>query len=262
MPSMDIDKSIEIYFGHFQDLIACAKQLNAKEKSYLYRKSILISILDALAKIPYGHLASNRSRFTEFITNFCSWGDNDRISLPHLFRFFRLVNDPIFSELRKFAQEELEKWPENAIIPLSHDPKLSEIAPRWPSGWKKRIDENHRLARITHESFRHADFLWNLRNSVAHELRELGYGFEIKYGADEPHYYMYDKDIETSEKSAKPILDIEAGKLTWELVYPIKFIEKLVDSGHKNLKDYCASNRVNPFSAYTFGTYWIETLNE
>ena len=53
----------------------------------------------------------------------------------------------------------------------------------------------------------------------------------------------------------------EEAKETWELVYPVLFLKRLVDTCMNKMEKYLIENNINPYMSYTFGTYWIDELN-
>ncbi|MBN1842370.1 MAG: hypothetical protein JW883_08855, partial [Deltaproteobacteria bacterium] len=134
----------------------------------------------------------------------------------------------------------LNQWPSMEIIFLDRDGVLQEIKDRWPSASPNPLEN------ITLEYLQHINLFYSYRNSLVHDLKEPGYGMEFEN--DEEPFYQYTRQVE-GESS------------TWELVYPVRFYEKICDSAIKNLREYYLNKRIDPYSCYTFGTYWIEGLN-
>jgi len=56
----------------------------------------------------------------------------------------------------------------------------------------------------------------------------------------------------------KPHVDDE---YTWELVYSVNFFKTISNNIVDKLEKYYIDNKVNPYSKYEFGTYWIKKLN-
>jgi hypothetical protein len=87
---------------------------------------------------------------------------------------------------------------------------------------------------------------YTYRNSLIHELRNLGYGLEELSLEKEPSYHHF-----TDEKNEE----------TWQLVYPLGFFEIICETCVKNLKKYLVSNNINPYNSFNSGSYWKEGLN-
>ncbi len=55
--------------------------------------------------------------------------------------------------------------------------------------------------------------------------------------------------------------NVESGEVTWELVYPIAFYESICNEVISGLRAYYVKDRIDPYSCFAFGTYWIDELN-
>ena len=233
----DIDRFIKYFHGRLEII----RNTDFKDANNLFKKILYSGLIDALSKTTSNSKKENRERIVVFVKNFCNWSTCERISLPHLVRLLQKVPDPEFSELRAYAFSLLDKWGEGEVISLNFDPNLQEIKKYWPKDIPKPLQD------IQIDFLQHVNLFYRLRNSLVHELRKQGYGAEFPNDA-EP-FYSSMTDLETNQK-------------TWELVYPIKFYDNLCISALKNLKTYYLKDRINPYSCYTYGTYWIEELNQ
>ena len=156
----------------------------------------------------------------------------------------QLAPSPEFENLRKFAHQEIAKWNEDETILLDQDPDYQIIFNLWPKDMRQQPIDSLKLENLTH-----LHLLWQLRNSVVHEMRILGYGMDVFFD-DSPGYHIM-KDIDNKDAHQ-----------TWELVYPVNFFKKLIRAGIKNLRDYCKNNNLNPMDRFEFGSFWLEKLNE
>lgn len=155
-------------------------------------------------------------------------------------RFLSKVPDPEFSKLRHYAFNLYDSWPHGSIIGLENDPKLSDLKKLWPNSTAKPFED------LTLEHLQHANMFYKCRNSLVHELSEPGYGMEFKQ--DTQPFYHSMSQLDGDEK-------------TWELVYPLGFYEQLCTMAIKKLRDYYIKERIDPYTLYKFGSYWIEELN-
>ena len=207
-----------------------------------------VGLIDAMSKcVNNPNQKNNYKKFTNFMKIFCNWNESTKISLPHLVRFLQLVPSPDFEKLRKFANSRLAKWPYGKVHYLDSDPTYKEIFDLWPK------DKEHKepIEKVSLESLSHSSLFWKFRNSIIHELQIPGYGM-LSLVKEEPGYHPM-----TNHTGANKETPIE----TWELVYPVPFIMKLINTSIKNLKQYCINNDLNPYNYYKFGSYWIEELN-
>ena len=100
---------------------------------------------------------------------------------------------------------------------------------------------------VKFESLKHVHLLYTYRNSLIHELRNLGYGLEELSLGKEPSYHS---------------MTMEDGKDTWQLVYPLGFFENICETCIINLKEYLILNNIDPYNSFNFGSYWKEELNQ
>ena len=243
-----LDETIDRFISHFRGQSARIASLGAERDHNLFKKSLYVAVLDALARSVYPQ-KGNRDRFVAFIREFGSWKEADRVSLPHLATLLSKVPDPAFSQVRQYALAEIAKWSEGQMVTLSRDPSYDTIRKLWPQDKDGRFP----LAQISLESLQHVHLLYAFRNSLVHELRQLGYGVEREQ--DKEPYYM-------SCTSLGPGIDAaDSGEKTWELTYPVTFFETLCACTLLRLEKYLKKDRLDPYASYRFGTYWISGLN-
>jgi hypothetical protein len=240
----DVDRFTE----YFEEEITRTTKIIIEGENHspkLHKKLIFSAILDSLSKCIFPK-KGNKDRFISFLIEFSEWQDHDRISLPHLFRLLKKNPEPAFSNLRNFTTTKINEWSDGELVELSRDPKISEIRRYWPDekDYKKPLDG------VSIEFLQHSHLLYSCRNALVHEFRHLGYGTELKN--DEHPFYIGMSHIDNDQEE----------KETWELVYPCGFFEKIVRTSLLNMKNYLINNNINPFSSYTFGSYWLEELNK
>lgn len=238
--SPEYNEDIEGFVGFFSRQLQVIKSAQFAEKGDLYKKTLLVSIIDALSGTVYPR-KGNRDRFVSFIRYFGQWKDCEKVSLPHLVRLLEKVPDTDFFELREFALSRLGEWPEGEVICLDRDPDYFEVQKLWP----KERECTKPLGNLQLDSLRHVRLLYSYRNNLVHEMRKPGYGMEFP-DDDEPFY-----GSRLSEES----------KSTWELAYPLRFFLSLCVRALIGLKTYYSENGINPYDCFVFGTYWIEDLN-
>jgi hypothetical protein len=216
----DNDLQIQIknfisYFTHKYEMI---KNSKFKESDELFKKIFYVGIIDALAKTVFPK-RGNRERFVEFIRTFSDWENSERISLPHLKRLLDFTPEPEYTGIRKFVISKHNQWIPPNIISLTNDPEYKEIIKYWPKAFvNSQIIEGIKL-----ESIQHVHLFYSYRNSLVHEIRNIGYGIEEVALKNEPSYHH---------------MDTLNGEKTWELVYPLGFFENICESCIGNLEKY------------------------
>ena len=231
----------EKFIGFFKRQVEVIDSAKFAEKGNLYKKVLLVCVIDALSKTIYPR-KGNRERFVSFIRYFAQWENCEKISLPHLVRLLEKNTNTDFSELRKFALTSFAEWGDGEVIYLDKDPDYSKIQILW----QREKEYTKPFENVQLDSLRHVHLLYTYRNSLIHEMRKLGYGMEFP-DDDEP-FYSSMLDTENSNK--------------WELVYPFRFFLAVCYLALAGLETYYSENRINPYDYFTFGTYWIEDLNK
>lgn len=242
MDLKELKENIDRFLGFFKEQLKIIEETDFKQHTSLFRKLFYVGLLDTLSKTTSHPKKGNRDRIVAFVRYFCDWPFAEKISLPHLVRLLEKAPDPEFSDLRQYTFELFDKWTEGEFITLERDPDFSEVKQRWPKEiFKSFVD-------IQIEFLQHANLFYRYRNSLVHELREPGYGMEFKIDK-EPFYHSrthHENDVEHK---------------TWELVYPLGFYSQICKTAIEQLEQYYLKERIDPYSLYTFGTYWIEELN-
>jgi len=234
------EERIDNFLNFFRNKFQAIQTTDFPESGPLFKKILYIGLLDALSKTTSYPKQKSRNRFVSFINNFAGWQHCNKISLPHLIRLLQKVHTPEFSSIREYAFEKFDKWQASSFPTLHEDLDFSDVKKRWPANIPKPLED------IQLEWLKHCHLFYNYRNSLIHELREPGYGFEMKHD-DEPYYHQHH--------------DIDRDITSWELVYPLKFYELICSNVLKVLKSYYSKDRIDPYLCYSFGSYFIEELD-
>ncbi len=238
-----IDEYIKYFSGKLDSIIELedSKKGSHDESIFMFKKTLVMSLLDALSKIIYGN---KRKRFVAFLENFGDWPDGARLSTPHLGRALELDMDPNLEPLRQYVREQLEIWGGlMKIIHLDKDVNEEDVIKHLPKS------AAHTLHGIKIEKFNHYNLVYKSRNGLIHEFRELGYGIEGP-GSTKPCYHQMTK-LGAADETAD----------SWELVYPLEFLVSLARTTLDNLGDYLKRNDLNPDRHFRFGSYFFDIMN-
>ena len=249
------EKRIDEYIRYFNGKLTSILELKDSKEDIppdypdrsiiMFKKSLIVNLLDALSKIVYGECnKGSRKRFVTFLEKFGDWPDGPRLSTPHLNRALELDLEPRLGDLRRYVGERLENWEElMKDIYLDKDVSKEDVISHFPEGIKRK------LYGIPLDSFNHYNLMYEARNSRVHELREKGYGIEAP-GDQKPYYYLFDQ-LGTLGENVK----------SWQLVYPLEFLVELARRALRQLGEYLKQNDTNPDKHFRFGTYFIDKLN-
>ena len=130
---------------------------------------LLMSAMDALARVIYSTEPSNRNRkrFTSFVEKSSKWSDGWRVSLPHLAQLLEKTTDSQFFDLQQFVKEKMKGWKSGRDLSIEVDPELKQIEKLWP----KSGNLNNRLKGLIPDSLTHNKLLYVYRNTLIHEFR-------------------------------------------------------------------------------------------
>ena len=79
---------------------------------------------------------------------------------------------------------------------------------------------------------------------MIHEFRTPGKGSDF-IQKDEIYYHHFGHFGESKSER------------TWELVFPVNYLQKLVENSIDNLKYYCKQNKINPYDSFSFDSRCI-----
>jgi hypothetical protein len=232
-----------ISFFHAQTEAISSIQISKPIDYSIFKRILYIGIIDALSKTVYPR-KGNRERFVSFIKGFSKWKSCEKISLPHLVRLLEEIPDPEFSVLRKFAFSRFDTWVPGEIVELDRDPDHDEVYKLWP----KAKEYTTPILNVQLSFLQHANLLYTYRNFLIHEMRKPGYGMDL--GDRRLPFYYSMSHLREGQKD------------TWELVYPTAFFESVCKCILEKLEKFYMANRIDPYTLFVFGTYWIEELNQ
>ncbi|MBK8574206.1 MAG: hypothetical protein IPN90_00485 [Elusimicrobia bacterium] len=233
----EIQQKIAGFIGFFEVEI---KKISSDEHR-LHKKILFVSLLDTLSRVVFPR-AGGRERFVAFISEFSLWATKCKVSLPHLSQLLTSAPEPEFENLRMHVQRLYQQWGKGEIIHLDRDSDYEEIVRFWPGG----KSGGKRVAGVGLDALQHIHLLYTYRNSLVHEFRAPGYG--VEFPNDNEPFYMNTKLVPDETE-------------TWELSYPESFLKLLVETCVSHLKLYLDKNMIDPYTSFTFGSYWISELN-
>lgn len=250
-------------FIEFNDsmIVAAMAEYNRADQS-IHSKVLLCAIFDSLAKSRFPDCAGNAERFKRTIAEHSNWQDCERVSLLHLVRALEIFPalPPEFLKLNTWACDQFSRqFPLtdrllSVSTPISKDPTISEVQAYWPTS----ADGNpKRLGRVHLLQLQHKNLLWLYRNSLIHEYRIPGQGWERNTSTEnEPFYQQVATITELSSEAGMKFTN------RWELIYPTSFFHQLTNRVLTSVADYHLKHGSSPFVAYSEGSYWIPDFNE
>lgn len=203
-----------------------------------FRKILLFSLLELLAKAAYPNENTNRKKFVRFISQFCGWEDANRISIPKLLVHLERHNSLEIPDLKEFAKNKINTWPAARPIKFFVEPTIEDINNVVPL---EALDE-FELEKLTH-----ARLFWDLRNMLVHELRSFESKMDL-FELEVPHYVPM-KEVHRDNDT----VNLYLGAVKWKLHYPEAFYYCLIDKGIKNLNSYFFNEiQGDPFEGFAF----------
>jgi hypothetical protein len=142
-----------------------------------FKRALLLSLLDALARCASPNIKSNRERFVNLIDTYSQWSDTNRYSLQQLHFCLINIHDtsryPTLPSLIQEVQTRLRQWTtENKLLlPKDVDPTRQELQSFIVGDIDKVI-----------EKVRYPSLVWVIRNYAVHELSHPGGGMDFKIG--------------------------------------------------------------------------------
>lgn len=235
---------IEQYVEYFKIKLAEIEALRTKSER-LFQHILYFGILDALSKCIYPH-EGNHDRLTGLVLKFGQWADAERVSATHLLQLLRKIPGPEFDSLREYTRQKVESmgFPSGYLPTLDKDPEIEEVRSQWPKSVPPVLIKGIRL-----ESLQHINLFYAFRNSIIHEMRTPGRGFDLA-DKNEPYYHNM-LNIESEDVQYESI----------ELEYPAKFLLRLCTVCLEGVQQHLLKNDLNPYDYYDFGSYWIPDLN-
>lgn len=216
-------RHVEQFIGHFDEAANALRRPGPP----LHRKILYATALDPLARAAYGSTLGNKARFTRLVRELSGWAHSERVSLPQLEQRLR-VEGRHRQKLYRKIRHDLGLWDNDAKIGLQHSPVADVLVPFAQGNENKLISE-----------CKYSELFYTYRNSLVHEFREPGYGWDVAGTSSKPFYMSY--------------LGHEG---QWELVFPVRFFETLLADTSACLKAYLMKHKINPYKNFQFGSMW------
>jgi hypothetical protein len=229
---MSYTKSIEEFRNQINKITSEIESINNDS----FKRILYLILLDALAKSRYPNEKENKKKFVDFIDNYSGWDLKNRYSIRQLEllinsdRFPKNVPDIV--HLRAVIKSRLEKWPQHSGIffPKEVDPTREELFYLFNPKLFKQI-----------EKVRYPSLLWKLRNSLVHEFRNKGEGFDFKWNGHSPYYHKV----------------IIGNFETWVLFFPTNLFSELINTSKRNLWKYFDINNKDPWTSFPYAYEWF-----
>ena len=246
MENEELELNITRFFDYFKKASESFKNIPVSDYKSLTQKLMCCCLLDTLsvARFPKENLVSKR--FKDLIKTYSDYEYWDKISLPQFYYKFENCKDPKFSVLKMYIENIVSEREDYgiqsdlsssklisglAIQMIEDDPTCAELIQSLPD-YKMQIEQCSYLS-----------LLYKYRNTLAHEMREPGYAFEITEN-EVPFYHS--------------MTDLDENRQTFQLVYPAKFFFKICDECIQNLECYFLKQRKSPYDSFEskFGDAW------
>jgi hypothetical protein len=226
---MTNNDKIENFCYYFHDRIKEIEALN----NPLFQKILIIILMDTFSRVwTKGLENKNKLRFLKLIRECINWEHSDRISVPMVIYRLEKLSLKINDKLKLKLDDLFKYFKSGRILRVDIDPYYFEI---------KHLAESREEIELLKKS-RHAELLYTYRNNLIHEFRKPGRGMEFSDDNESPYYHG--------------MTDLDHGGNTWELVYPTNFLINLSKVGLNTIKAFLASNKLDPYSLFQFGSPW------
>jgi hypothetical protein len=188
----------------------------------------------------------DKKKFLLALERYGNWPDCTRVCRPILETLIKATPDSDFDQVRRFVAD-LPPWPDQhqgpTIAVAKIDPQFSDLAVVWPkeeNGDCRPVRLNEKNVRPA--SLQHHCLLYDSRNKLSHELRELVSEGEASLGHIQAYYHR------TEDWNGE----------YWQVYQPPGFFVKMAKDILVGLRDYCLESKVEPFQRLFPGRYWYE----
>ena len=247
---MSLDSDIDTFVRYIRDSIHAIGSIKVTpdgdgHRHRLFKRVLYLGVLETLAKTVSRGMG-NRERFVATMRKFGGWRHAEKVSLPHLHRLMALAHqEEDLAELREAVGADIAKWRVGEVIRLERDLDEQRVKELWPAGGAHAYS----VKDVGVDSLRQVHLLYSYRNFLVHELRTPGRGIDCRDTDMEPYYHS---------------MSYYSGGSTirsWELVYPISFMERLCQTILGEVEKHYRKEQVNPYDQFVFGSYWMDQLN-
>jgi len=226
-----INQNICDFFDYHDKLRNSIINAEFDYQSEVNRMVLLFVLIDSLSVSISPEENNVRERFKSFIKKFSDWGNNERYSLVQIYYAIKEGKIEISEDLFVYIEKKIKSKIRGQVFNPDFDEVLN--SPNLIKNNLSKIDK-----------YSYLELLWRFRNYLIHEFRIPGRGWNISDG-DEIYYLSVSVDD-----------DIERGEYTWELIFPIQYINLLVKNSIFNAKKYCLEKELDPSKSFDYNTLW------
>jgi len=214
------------FFNHFREVLKSFNEISVSDSNHtiLIQKLMCCSLLDSLSATRFPKESVGK-KFKGFVKSYSEYKHWNKVSLPQLYYKFENNQDPKFSALKTYVENIISGREDYSI---QNDPIKSELIQNLPS-YKDQI-----------ENCSYSSLLYKYRNNLAHQMKGPGYGFDFE--SELPFYHS--------------MTDLNTNKLTFQLVYPVKFFFKICDECIHNLECYFLKENKSPYDSFKLSDAW------
>lgn len=231
-----IQDSIEKFVRYFFDQIDQIDAITGPnpQAQRLFQKTLFAILLDTLSiAAKPGLVKQNKERFTSFIDSCSSWQDRNRVSSWQLMLDLeqrKLTNGTVY----RYVSSRVQAWDCGGRVGLEADPTINEISAL----------NGSKMEMIAATNSSYDLLLYSYRNSLIHELRSPGYGFD--FPEEDGPFYQCMTHLSGQENRG----------FSWQFSFPISFIRRLCLSSIWGLHGLLTEQERDPYEAYPFGSLW------
>ncbi|MFR4995616.1 MAG: hypothetical protein ACLUDK_00195 [Clostridium paraputrificum] len=194
-----------------------------------------ISLLDFLSKSYNPEERSNRIRFCSLIKDMTSLDYLDKVSIPQLYYYLQKDSSIELNQIRRFVEIKYKEIPRSIPVDINMDIEIDTIKEMWPRGYKYNGEK------VFLEMFQHINILWKERNNLIHEMRRRTLGGSFFEERERPYYVHFmgacgENGFDSDEY--------------FELCYPERIYEIILDECIINLKEYFVQRNRDPFGSF------------
>ena len=115
---MTNDTELSMYVDYFTSELQAVAQLEDR----LFRKILIVTMIDSWSRAVYPDEVVHRKRFTDFVRNYSDWEDVERVNPCHLRQLLDGHGDEADSELQVETQKIVAGRRRGKMVGVSKDP--------------------------------------------------------------------------------------------------------------------------------------------
>lgn len=224
------------FFGHFREALEYFKQIPSlnsyppNKYGLLAQKMLCFSLIDALSIAKFGGDSSGQ-KFKCLVKEYSNYEHWEKISIPQLLYRLQKARKHIYQPLIDYAEKVLLEASHSYSYSIENDPPELNLLKKFPE------------AESIIKPCSHIALFHKYRNTVVHEMRQPGYGYE--FSRDKLPCYRSQTEV-------------PGDRLTFQLTYPVNFFFRICEQCIQNLENYFLAQKRTPYDAYEskFGDVW------